>query len=86
MLSTGESVIDQFATVPIQVANQGVGMGPVSFRMYDASEGTVTPLVIEPEGGTFEFGLNSVTYFGCGDPTKGNYAPWSDIDAAICGD
>ncbi len=86
MLSTGESVIDQFATVPIQVANQGVGMGPVSFRIYDASEGTVTPLVIEPEGGTFEFGLNSVTYFGCGDPTKGNYAPWSDIGAGICGD
>ena len=86
MLSVGEGMNAQFATVPIQVANQGVGMGPISFRRYDASEGSVTPIGIQPEGGTFEFSLNSVTHFGCDDPTMANYAPWADSHAEICAD
>lgn len=75
-----------FATVPIQVANQGVGLGPITFQYYDASEGTTQEVAIEPVGGPFQFALNSATHFGCKTPTQGNYAPWADVHAEICQD
>jgi hypothetical protein len=88
MLSVEEdgSVASHFATVPIQVANQGVDLGPITFRFYDASEGTTEEVGIEPDGGAFEYGLNAVTHFGCKAPEKGNYASWADVHADICQD
>jgi hypothetical protein len=75
---------DDFTTVALQVGSQGVGLGPIIFQIYDASEGTTSPVEITPEDGDFLFGLNSVTHFGCKEPTAGNYASWADIDADIC--
>jgi hypothetical protein len=81
---TPDTVASTFTTVALQVGNQGVGLGPISFQIYDASEGTTSPVEITPEDGDFLFGLNSVTHFGCKEPTAGNYASWADIDADIC--
>ena len=79
-----DTVPSTFTTVALQVAFQGVGLGPVSFQLYDASEDTTSTIEIASDDGDFLFGLNSVTHFGCADNTADNFAGWAGVGADIC--